>query len=201
MEENQDLRVRCSPLELFYTVFFQPGAAFRYLAGTRPCSGSILAFFGVYLFVLLLTKEEIEAVFSFLPGGFALFALRGALLAFGGWFLEAAVFNLVAQFLGAAGNGAGLFAALGFSFFPSLWGGLGSFFIYFFGLPARIATGIWLFVIIWIFILTVIAVREAHNFSTSQALLTVFTPFFFLFVLFILALAFLPFLFSSVLPF
>ncbi|MDQ7794927.1 MAG: YIP1 family protein [bacterium] len=115
--------------------------------------------------------------------GLTLVGLLASLLVLFG---QAAVLNLVAELLGGGGNGRGLLAALALAQVPSALLAPA-------GLLAQVAgwlgtlTRLALFA--WVFVLQLLAVREAHRLTTGRALAVVLIPLgaFFVFLVVLIA--------------
>lgn len=187
-------------LELVYLVLFRPREALLRLREGVPWWWAVAVFYGVYFFgqgLNLATGPEWEETLTSvvtLDGGVLTraFFILGIPLALVFWFLEAAVWHLLAQFFGGQGRGTTLFLALGFTNLPLLIGqGAGA-------LLRLGGQGFWSTLLvwasaIWVFVLQVMTVREVHGLSGSRALAVVLLPLAVVLLLTIISLAvFLP---------
>lgn len=185
-------------LELVYLVLFRPREALRRLREGVPWWWAVAVFYGVYFFGQTLNLAAGPAWPETLPlplgldsAALARFLfLLGIPLALVFWFLEAAVWHLLAQFFGGQGRGTTLFLALGFTNLPLLLGqGAGALL----GLSGQ---NFWPTLLVgasavWVFVLQVMAVKEMHGLSAGRALTVVLLPFAALLILTLMSLALL----------
>lgn len=190
--------------ELIYLFFFRPREAWPRLREGIPWWWSVAVFCGVYLFgqALDLAAGPAEVEGLPLPPGFdaaalrRVFAVLGLPLALILWFLEAAVWHLLAQFFGAQGRGTTLFLALGFTTLPLLIG-QGADALLSLGAGASWSRLLTAVSAVWAFVLQVMAVKETHGLSTGRALAVVLFP---LAVLVVMAVATLAMLVPLISP-
>ncbi len=164
-------------LETIYGVFFSPVAAFEAIAENPPVGQAVLFFLIVQMLSLIngvaMVREQFpnllgSAFISFLP----IMILAMALI---GWFFNASVLQLLAEFLGGKGRGRQLFTALGFTYAPSLFSAPVSLLI---GENWPRAANLLTFALtVWVVVLTVLAVRSVHGLSTGKSIWTVLIPF------------------------
>jgi hypothetical protein len=102
-----------------------------------------------------------------------------------GWIVIAGILHVVAKILGGKGAFAEMLVLMGFAMLPNIFQApIGLVVILSGGLAgAFIAMGLGSILAIWILILDVLAIREAHKFSTGRAIATLVLPFAVLIVL------------------
>lgn len=110
------------------------------------------------------------------PGMAIGFAVASAILSPLFTLIGAAVVVLASRLLGGRAGWRSLYAGFGFANLPSAFGVLGAVSALI-GTGGRILSGVLGFVLgVWVFILGVIAVREANGFSTGRAVAAVLLP-------------------------
>lgn len=178
-----------SLLETIYGVFFEPKLTFNHLGKKKPILWALLVFTGIFLFNYFMSIAGYsvtppDAGWDRLTGNFAVFiCFIGLIIAFAAWFLNAAIINLIAQFLGGNGNGVGLFAAMAFTDLPLIIAAILNFFIGIIGLPPVLAVFVQVVVIIWVLILQVIAVSEIQELTIAKSILVYLVPVAFILIL------------------
>ncbi len=164
-------------LEIVYGMFFSPSSTFATIA-RHPMVGKAILFF---LFVQLLsTVNGIAVVREQLPdllgsGFVTVFPVMILTMAMIGWFLNAAVLQLLAEFLGGKGRGATLFTALGFAYAPALFSAPVTVLLT--NTYPKLLNLVTFVITVWVLVLTVLAIRTVHGFSTGKAVWTLFIPF------------------------
>ncbi len=165
-------------LEIIYQLFTNPILCMQKLPNTAAGSYAalIIILSGISVAVaefILLGANSSSNIKSFLPFWLVLSVAGIAVV----WFISGAIFHLVAEWLNGQGKASVLLIALGLSLAPNILtvpailvsyacGDL-SFFVYFFCK---------LLIIIWIFKLQVISIREVYRISTFKALLVFGSP-------------------------
>ncbi|MDT3700103.1 MAG: Yip1 family protein [Thermincola sp.] len=193
--------------ELIYGVLFSPVRTFRRISDNPPLFHGFLVFFGVLFLTTLtnilvpssiMTPTELNLV---LARPRLLIGIMGAFLTLIGWFVQAGLFQLLAEFFGGKGRAMGVLTVLALARLPRVlmipfyvlsYLLADSYFGRFFIIAASIIAFIW-----WA-VLLVIGLREIQLFSTARALATLSIP------LVILGLTFIVFamaLVGLVLPF
>ena len=101
------------------------------------------------------------------------------------WVVIAGIFHVVAKILGGKGAFTEMLVLMGFAMLPNIFQApIGLIAIFSGGLAgALIAIGLGGILAIWVLILDVLAIREAHKFSTGRAIATLVLPFVVLMVL------------------
>jgi len=96
-----------------------------------------------------------------------------------GWVVIAGIFHVAAKVLGGKGAFTEMLVLMGFAMLPNIFQApIGLIAIFSGGLTgALIAIGLGGILAIWVLILDVLAIREAHKFSTSRAIATLVLPF------------------------
>lgn len=171
--------------ELVYGVLFNPVKTFRSISKNPPLLHGFLIFFGV---VILTSLTNTLAPLSFSPTAEldttlartrSLIGIIGAIFALIGWFVEAGLFQLVAEFFGGKGRAVGVLTVLALAGIPKVlvipfqvvsYFLAGSFFGRFLVIAASII------VFIWWAVLLVIGLREIQKFSTARSLATLLIP-------------------------
>jgi len=120
------------------------------------------------------------------------YLIMGVVGGFLGWIFLTVIYHVIAKLLGGKGTFTQLLALMGFSHTPNVFQApVGLFSVLAGGL-----TGVLIYIVfggilsIWALILEVLAVKEAHKFSTGRAVLVIFIP-----VLLLIGIAFLLTLF------
>lgn len=164
-------------LETIYDVIFQPQKAMRSIAERRLAGQALFLFFVSMLMIPPWNfRNAIGGALS-LPAPEAAFVIE-LLGCFILWFFAASVLSIIAEICGGRGSAVGLFAALGFACLPRivvmpLWA-LVAF------LPERYRAAalgiIGTIVLVWIFLLSIEAVRASHGLSFGRAVLVLSLP-------------------------
>ncbi len=176
-QEEQE-KMGMQGLEIIYQLFTNPILCMQRLPNTTAgfYVALIIILSGISVAVsefILIGANSSSIIKSFLPFWLVLSVAGIA----GIWFISGAIFHLVAEWLNGHGKASVLLIALGLSLAPNMLtvpailvsyacGDL-SFFVYFFCK---------LLIIIWIFKLQVIAIREVYRISTFKALLVFGSP-------------------------
>lgn len=162
--------------DALYDVLFQPKIAMQMIAEQKKISQAVIVFFlslVIPLWALYFGMQDVgmSAMVPFVIG----FKIVSSMLM---WFMGAAVWHLIAEFLGGRGTGLGLFTTLGFAQFPQvlivpLW-------VIAALLPASLKSIMMavaaLTIFGWSFFLTITAIKEVYEFSTAKAMLVMITP-------------------------
>ena len=139
----------------------------------------------------ILTQSAFMSLFAEFPGFeemvFSPIAsmTMSVVVGFIGWVVIAGIFHVVAKILGGKGAFTEMLVLMGFAMLPNIFQApIGLIAIFSGGLTgALIAIGLGGILAIWILILDVLAIREAHKFSTGRAIATLVLPFVVLMVL------------------
>jgi len=139
----------------------------------------------------LLTQSAFMSLFAEFPGFeemmFSPIASMtlSVVVGFIGWVVIAGIFHVVAKILGGKGAFTEMLVLMGFAMLPNIFQApIGLIAIFSGGLTgALIAIGLGGILAIWVLILDVLAIREAHKFSTGRAIATLVLPFVVLMVL------------------
>lgn len=171
--------------ELIYGVLFSPVKTFRRISKEPPLLHGFLIFFGV----LILTSLTNTLVPPSLPNSTELnttlartrpfIGIIWALFALLGWFLEAGLFQLLAEFFGGKGRAVGVLTVLALAGIPKVLAIPFQVFSYFLegsllGRSFVIAASIIAF--LWWAVLLVIGLREIQEYSTARSLATLLIP-------------------------
>jgi hypothetical protein len=102
-----------------------------------------------------------------------------------GWVVIAGILHVIAKILGGKGAFTEMLVLMGFAMLPNIFQApIGLIALFYGGLTgAFIAIGLGGILAIWVLILDVLAIREAHKFSTGRAIATLVLPFVVLIVL------------------
>ncbi len=174
--------------DALYDVLFQPKIAMKMIAEQKKISQAVIVFFlslVIPLWALYFGMQDVgmSAMVPFVIG----FKIVSSMLM---WFMGAAVWHLIAEFLGGRGTGVGLFTTLGFAQFPQvfivpLWVIAALLPVSLKSIMMAIAA---LTIFSWSFFLTITAIKEVYEFSTAKAMLVMITPI--LVILVVCAIAF-----------
>lgn len=171
--------------ELIYGVLFNPVKTFHSISKSPPLFHGFLIFFGV---VFLTSLTNTFAPLNFMASAELNNALAqtrtfigiiGALFALIGWFVEAGLFQLLAEFFGGRGRAVGVLTVLALAGIPRVLVIPFQVISYFlegslFGRFLFIAASILIFV--WWAGLLVVGLREVQEFSTARAVATLLIP-------------------------
>lgn len=175
-EPQEEMRMQ--GLEIIYQLFTNPILCMQRLPNTAAgfYVGLIIILSGISIAVsefILLGANSPSIIKSFLPLWLVLSVVGIA----GVWFISGAIFHLIAEWLNGQGKASVLLIALGLSLAPNILTvpailvsyacGELSFFVYFF---------FKLLILIWVFKMQVIAIREVHRISTFKAILVFGSP-------------------------
>ncbi|HWR40089.1 MAG TPA: YIP1 family protein [Patescibacteria group bacterium] len=163
-------------VEMLYEVMVRPQATMRVIAAWRPVKQAMAVFFISTTVTALMLHAALSG-----PGAGNLVMMAVGIHFFFGlitWILGAAVFNLVAEYFGGQANGMGLFATLGFTYWPKVF--MAPVWAVAVFLPVGLRPWVWLTggiaIAAWTILLTVIALRASHGLSAQRAVLTLLTP-------------------------
>jgi hypothetical protein len=172
-------------LELVYLVFARPRAVFARIREGVPWWWAVVVFCGVQAFGQSLGGLSLVGsqglLGETLPGmPEDLFRHWWALslpLALGYWFVKAAVWHLLAEFLGGEGRSTNLFFCLGFASLPLVVGyAVAGLVRLAGGAYGLLAPGFWLLAGLWALALEVMSVQETYALSGGRALMVVVLP-------------------------
>lgn len=163
-------------LETLYDVLFHPGTAMRNIAAGKMVCGAAVVFLASIFIPAWTVYLALKAAGMGKMAGIAIVAHSGGCLTV--WILGAALFNLIAEFVGGKGNALGLFAAMGFAHLPRI------FIVPIFVLTALATDGFAKVLILvfgitiafWVLALDVEAIKGAHSLSTARAVLVILIP-------------------------
>lgn len=165
-----------SLFETIYDILFEPHTGMRNVA-ERKCVGQS---FVAFLLSILLPIWALY--FGFKAAGMLTminmmigFKVFGSMIL---WIMGAAVWHLIAEFLGGQGTAIGLFAAMGFAHIPRI------FIVPLWALTAVMPAGgravimavSVLAVMFWSFYLDVVAIKEVHQLPAAKAVLVMIMP-------------------------
>jgi len=162
--------------DALYDVLFQPKIAMQMIAEQKKISQAVIVFFlslVIPLWALYFGMQDVgmSAMVPFVIG----FKIVSSMLM---WFMGAAVWHLIAEFLGGRGTGLGLFTTLGFAQFPQVF--IVPLWVIAALLPASLKSIMMavaaLTIFGWSFFLTITAIKEVYEFSTAKAMLVMITP-------------------------
>jgi hypothetical protein len=158
-------------LELIYGILFQPAATLRDISRKQALGQSITMLVAVTLFTAWTGYFTLWSK--------AIFVIGNILLTLFMWFFGSAIAHLVAELLGGCGSAKGLLAAYGYVQMPRIFSVPMFVFAAFFSesVMAGILLITGLVLVVWEFVLRVIAIRETYTFSTARAVLTLVAPF------------------------
>jgi hypothetical protein len=178
-------------LEAAVSVVTQPVATLRMVTQQQKLGWAIIVAVVVSLAssltsVASLTPSELAGGANFSlpvdPTTFRVLTLAGGvvlgpLIGIIGLAVVAGIFQLVSMILGGKGAYVGLFCGLAFASVPSIIGTPFNLLPLAFGVAGEVLSGLVSFVLfIWTAVLTVIAIRENHQFSTGRALAVFLIP-------------------------
>lgn len=159
-----------------YDVLFQPRTAMRRIAESRTIGQAFVVFLVSALIPTWAVYFGLEA--AGIPKAIDIIILVQVLGSLIIWLVGAAVWHMIAEFLGGKGTALGLLAALGFAHFPRI------FIVPLWVVAAIMPPGLkpflmalaGLVVMFWTLALDVAAIREAHGISGAKAVLVLLTP-------------------------
>jgi len=161
---------------MLYDVLFQPGMGMRNVAEQKNVGQALIVFsLSVLLPIMALYFGLKSTGMSAMINVMIVFKILGSIVL---WIMGAAIWHLIAEFLGGMGTVVGLFTALGFAHAPRifivpLWALIAL-------MPASskpvLMTVSVLLIMLWSLSLDVVAIKEVYLVSTSKALLVVIMP-------------------------
>ena len=182
-------------LENIFGTLFSPASTFRRMSEERT-SVTIAAIVVLIACICsgagsILTQSAFMSMFAEFPGFeemmFSPIASMtlSVVVGFIGWVVIAGIFHVVAKILGGKGAFTEMLVLMGFAMLPNIFQApIGLIALFSGGLTgAFIAIGLGGILAIWVLILDVLAIREAHKFSTGRAIATLVLPFVVLMVL------------------
>ena len=182
-------------LENIFGTLFSPASTFRRMSEERT-SVTIAAIVVLIACICsgagsILTQSAFMSLFAEFPGFeemvFSPIAsmTMSVVGGFIGWVVIAGILHVVAKILGGKGAFTEMLVLMGFAMLPNIFQApIGLIAIFSGGLAgAFIAIGLVGILAIWVLILDVLAIREAHRFSTGRAIATLVLPFVVLMVL------------------
>lgn len=182
-------------LENIFGTLFSPASTFRRMLEERTTvtiAAIIVLIAGICSGAgSILMQNAVMSLFAEFPG-FEVVPLSPAasiilsvVIGFIGWVVIAGILHVVAKILGGKGVFTEMLVLMGFAALPNVFQApIGLVVILYGGLTgAFIALGLSGILAIWILILNVLAIREAHKFSTGRAIATLVLPFVVLIVL------------------
>ncbi|MGB2842171.1 MAG: Yip1 family protein [Halobacteriota archaeon] len=182
-------------LENIFGTLFSPASTFRRMLEERTTvtiAAIIVLIAGICSGAgSILMQNAVMSLFAEFPG-FEVVPLSPAasiilsvVIGFIGWVVIAGVLHVVAKILGGKGVFTEMLVLMGFAALPNVFQApIGLVVILYGGLAgAFISLGLSGILAIWILILNVLAIREAHKFSTGRAIATLVLPFVVLIVL------------------
>lgn len=161
---------------MVYDVLFQPTIGMRNIAERKNVGQSLVVFFlsillPIWALYFGLKTAAMSPMINMVIG----MKVFGSLAM---WIVGAAIWHLVAEFLGGRGTAMGLFAALGFAHIPRI------FIVPLWALIAvmpesgktlLMAVSV-LSIMFWSLSLDIVAIKEVHQLSAAKALLVILTP-------------------------
>lgn len=182
-------------LENIFGTLFRPASTFRRMLEERTTvtiAAIIVLIAGICSGAgSILMQNAVMSLFAEFPG-FEVVLLSPAasiilsvVIGFIGWVVTAGILHVVAKILGGKGVFTEMLVLMGFAALPNVFQApIGLVVVLYGGLTgAFIALGLSGILAIWILILNVLAIREAHKFSTGRAIATLVLPFVVLIVL------------------
>ncbi len=167
-------------LDVLYGIIFQPQSTMRELAQTRPLRMGLLVFMGAYIISYLFQGASNHMSLSafentLFPLPFWWLGLAGLFMALLLWFLAAGLLSLLAEVIYGFGNGKALLTCLGFAVFPGVLGPACHYLAIIFSFES-IGVILYLISAVWVIGLQVLAVKEALQLGTGQAILIYILP-------------------------
>ena len=182
-------------LENIFGTLFSPASTFRRMSEERTAvtTAAIVVLIACICSGAggLLTQSAFMSLFAELPGfeemtfspiaSMTISVVVGFIL----WVVITGILHVVAKILGGTGAFTEMLVLMGFAMLPNIFQApIGLIALFYGGLTgAFIAIGLGGILAIWVLILDVLAIREAHKFSTGRAIATLVLPFVVLMVL------------------
>ncbi|MBZ4688095.1 MAG: hypothetical protein PWQ96_1188 [Clostridia bacterium] len=181
-------------LDALYGMVTNPFPTLKKVTDREKLSWSLLTFFGVQLFSLVLSfnltrssslpenlpreipPHLVPPLMKFMEGFTFIGGIIGILMGVVLWFVASGVLALIAQFFGGSGNGKRLFIALGFTSVPVIFSSLFNFIFRVTGVTTLLGFLTGLAVFIWTIFLDVLAVKATQGLNTAKALAVVLLP-------------------------
>ena len=182
-------------LENIFGTLFSPASTFRRMSEERTAvtTAAIVVLIACICSGAggILTQSAFMSLFAEFPGFeevmFSPIAsmTMSVVLGFILWVVITGILHVVAKILGGKGAFTEMLVLMGFAMLPNIFQApIGLIALFYGGLTgAFIAIGLGGILAIWVLILDVLAIREAHKFSTGRAIATLVLPFVVLMVL------------------
>ncbi|MDI9568417.1 MAG: YIP1 family protein [bacterium] len=158
-------------------VFSSPRSTLKKISSHRPLSSAIIVFAFTTFISSTAGLSTLPQDFPFGVGTFLPVMIIGSLI-FGafGWFFQAAIYHLFAEFLGGKGRALALFTTLPFTSLPGIiLAPLGLIFrslnLTFLSLPLSLA------LLVWVFLLQLWALQAVYELSGLRAAAAILLPF------------------------
>lgn len=158
-------------------IFTSPRSTLKTIASHRPLASAVIVFAFTSLISGTIGLSSLPENLPYSAATFAPAMVIGSLV-FGafGWFFQAAIYHLFAEFLGGKGRVLTLFIVLPFTSLPGIViGPLGFIFNYlnmpFLSFPLSLA------LLVWVFLLQVWALQAVYEFSGFRAAAAILLPF------------------------
>lgn len=150
-------------MEYLYGVIVNPVQTLRAISEIKPVSWAIIIYAGISLLTLL-ANVVYDALFE--AAIYIIIGLIGSLIAY---FAFTGLLNVVSRLFGGKGSYFNLLSAIGFAYFPMIFTPP-ALLIGFLGAPGAVISVLLVAAVtIWVLVLEVIALREAHLISTLKS--------------------------------
>lgn len=168
-----------------YGVIVSPVQTLRAVSENKPVLWAIIIYTGVSLLTLLANTIGYAAPKT---AAYVIIGLVGSLAAY---FAFTGLLHIVSRLLGGKGSYFNLFSAIGFAYFPMIFT-LPALLIGFLGAPGAAISGLFVAAVtIWVLVLEVIALREAHLISTLKSIFVYISSLLFIAVVIVIPIIFL----------
>lgn len=158
-------------LDWFYSVITRPAAALSEVAREKPAGWAFVVYLVTSFFGIALSRSDMQGLGVVVS--FTIIIIVGTLLSAASIFLMTGLLHLFSRIFRGKGGYWNLFSAIGFAQFPAVFlppvhllgvilGRSGGAFSDIFSIG----------LLIWIFVLNVIALRESHKLSTGASVAT-----------------------------
>lgn len=166
--------------EAIYGVIFSPKETLAQISRERIWLTGVLIFvvimtFNMVINISLAGIEQVEQVVPIPANFFWIMSIIGLIFSLLMLFIMAGLYSLLGEIIYQASNSSGLLASLSFASIPAIFGPPLQYVAVIAGLN-QLSVIISLLVGIWVISLQVIAIREALNLSTSQAIVLFIIP-------------------------
>lgn len=166
--------------EMLYGVLFQPVATLKFISNTKPLKKGLFIFAAVMALNMMINRginlsQPGQEILPVLGPMWWVFGCTGIVISLLLLFIMAGTLSLLGEFIYHKANGSGLFVGLLFASLPGVLGPPLQYASILIG-AQYLGTILAFLALVWVIILEVIAVREALQLTTGEAVFLLILP-------------------------